>query len=144
MWMLIGLAAVIPFASTAGAQGSPAPNADFSNAALAEAKNAQGQVVLSGKFALAEEEDDDVERKAKLTPGGAATDASGEADVEISGTGNERRQEIEFTMKNLQPSAVFTLVIDGKVVATVTADDKGRATYEREVPLPAATTSPPE
>jgi DNA-binding response OmpR family regulator len=56
-------------ASVLNAQ-TAAPNADFTNAALAEVRDAQGQVVLSGQFQVTEEEDHDVERKAVLAPTG--------------------------------------------------------------------------
>lgn len=46
------------------------PTGDFTKATLAEVRDAQGQVILSGQFQLAEEDDDDVERKAALGPTG--------------------------------------------------------------------------
>ena len=135
---LIGLAAVaiaVGIISSVGAQPSQVASADFSQATTAEAKNAQGQVVLSGKFVVSEE-DDDAERKATLAPTGIDTDASGKAEVEVSGSGDSRRQEVEFSVRNVQPTAVFTLVIDGRVFATGTADNRGRLEIERDVPLP--------
>jgi hypothetical protein len=121
--------------SPIGAQSAPVASGDFSAARTAEVRNAQGQVVLSGTFSVNDEDDDDVERKAKLAPTAVDADAAGDAEVEVDKTGNPRRQEVEFELSNLQPGAVFTLLIDGKVVATVTADDKGRATHEREIPM---------
>jgi hypothetical protein len=123
---------------------APAPEqgVDYTNAAVAEVRNAQGQVVLTGKFAVVDEDDDDIERKAPLTSTGIDTDAVGEAEVEVDRTGNPRRQEVEFSVKNVQPGAVFTFVIDGKVFATVTADAKGRAAHEQDVPLPVKSTTP--
>ena len=61
-----------------------APTADLTNAALAEVRNAEGQVILSGHFQLVEEDDDDVERNATLAPTGVVPDATGEAEVEFS------------------------------------------------------------
>lgn len=135
---LIGLAAVaitVGIISSLGAQPSQGA-ADFSQAMTAEVKNAQGQVVLSGKFVVSEEEDDDTERKATLAPTPIDPDASGEAEVEISGSGDRRRQEVEFSVRDVQPSGVFTFVIDGRVFATATADNRGRIEIERDVPLP--------
>jgi hypothetical protein len=129
------VAAFLVTMSTIGAQSAPVASGDFSAATTAEVRNAQGQVVLSGKFAVNDEDDDDVERKARLAPTAVDADAAGEAEVEVDKTGNPRRQEVEFELSNLQPGAVFTLLIDGKVVATVTADGKGRATHEREIPM---------
>ena len=58
---------------------STAPSGDLTQASIAEVRDAQGQVVLRGQFAVAEEEDDDIERKATLTQTGVDTDAAGEA-----------------------------------------------------------------
>ena len=123
-----------------GAQASAeaGPPADFSSAAVAEVKDAQGQVVLRGTFAVNEESDDDVERKATLAPTGADADAAGEAEVEVDRAGTPRRQEVEFSLKNLAPGASYTLLIDGKIFATIAADSRGGASHERDVPMPTA------
>lgn len=138
--VVIGAAASLVDASL-GAQTSQEVRADFTKAVLAEVRNAQSQVILSGRFVVSDEDDDDVERKATLTSTGVDTDASGEAEVEVSGSGDKTRQEVEFSVANVEPKGVFTFVIDGKVVATATADDRGRAEYERVVPLPAGSAS---
>jgi hypothetical protein len=109
---------------------------DFTSAAAAEVRNAQGQVVLSGRF-VETSDDNESERSATLSPTGIDADASGEAEVEVSGTGNDRRQEVEFSVVNVEPRSVVTFVIDGKTFVTATADDRGRASAERRVPLPA-------
>lgn len=120
-----------------GAQAAPqAEAADFTNAAVAEVRDANGQALLTGKFVVSEEEDDDIERKAALAPTGVDADAKGQAEVEVDREGNPRRQEVEFSVANVAPGSVLTLLIDGKVFATVTADAKGRASVERDVPLP--------
>jgi hypothetical protein len=138
--VVLGAAASLVHMSL-GAQTLQEVNADFTKAVLAEVRNAQNQVILSGNFVVSDEDDDDVERKAALAPTGIDADASGEAEVEVSGSGDKRRQEVEFSVTNVEPKGVFTFVIDGKVVATATADDRGRAEYERESPLPAAGTT---
>jgi hypothetical protein len=104
-------------------------------------RDAQGQAVLRGQFQLADEEDDDVERKAKLTPAGSDTDAVGEAEVEFA-KASPSTQEIEFSVRNVAPGATFTFVIDGVDVATATSDSRGRAEVELKVKMsgsPAAT-----
>jgi hypothetical protein len=126
-------------AAVVGAQAAPQPQSeaiDFTAAVMAEVRNAQGQVLLTGKFAVVEEDDDDIERKAALTPTGIVAGATGEAEVEVDRAGNPRRQEVEFSVANVPAGTVLTFVIDGKVFATVTADSRGRAAHEREVPLP--------
>lgn len=104
---------------------------DFSNAAVAEVREAQGQIILRGQFVAEPDDadDDDVERKAVLQPTGIDVDASGVAEVEIDKS-TPARQEIELTLENVTPGAVFTLVIDGREVATATANAKGRGEIE--------------
>jgi hypothetical protein len=114
-----------------GAQ-SASPSGDFSSATNAEVRDAQGQVVLQGQFMPVEEDDEDIERKAKLTPAGSDQDASGEAEVEISKSA-PAKQEIEFSIRNVQSGGVFTFMIDGREVASATADTRGRAEVELDV-----------
>ena len=108
---------------------------NFTNAATAEVRDAQGQVVLRGPFVQADEDDDDIERKATLEPTGVDADAAGDAEVEFSKAA-AAKQEIEFSVRNLQPGAAFTFVIDGVEVATATADRRGRAEVELDVQMP--------
>jgi hypothetical protein len=118
-----------------------APSADFTNAAVADVQDAQGRVVLSGRFQVADvDDDDDVERKATLAPTGVDGDATGEAEVEFSKDA-PTNQEVEFSIRNVSPNTAFTFVIDGTPVATATADARGRAEVEIEVRLPGATAS---
>lgn len=127
-------------ASCGGARSSteytPGPIADFRNASLAEVRDAQDQIILSGKFVESPADDDDIERKAALAATGIDADASGEVEVESCRAADCRSQEIEFSVANVPPGAVLRFVIDGKDFATVTTDDRGRAVVERDVPLP--------
>lgn len=113
---------------------TPAITGDFTNAAVAEVRDAQGETVLSGQFQVADD-DDDVERKAVLAPKGADTDARGEAEVEFSKDA-PATQEVEFSIRNVSPNATFTFVIDGTPVATAKADARGRAEVELDVRMP--------
>ena len=108
---------------------APAQVGDYTNAATAEVKDAQGQVILRGQFVQADEEDDDIERKATLRAAGSDADAAGEAEVEYASSG-AAQQEVEFSIRNVDPKAAYTFVIDGRDVATATANDKGRASLE--------------
>ena len=119
----------------------PTVTGDFSNAAVAEARDSQGQVVLRGQFVVEDEDDDDVERKAELKPTGVDADATGEAEVEFDADRPATTQEIEFTIRNVQPGAVFTFVIDGQDVTTGTANDRGTVEAELEVKRAGATAS---
>jgi len=114
----------------------PIQSADFRNAATAEIRDSAGKVVLRGTFKLVEEEDDDIERKAALalTTGG---EIMGEAEVEFA-TEMPADQEVEFAARGLVVGATYTLVVDGREVASVVADPRGRIAFELEVPLPGA------
>ena len=113
------------------------PTGDFTNAATAEVRDAQGVVILRGQFIAADEDDDDIERKATLEPIGVDTDAGGEAEVEFSKAAPEN-QEIEFSVRNLQPGVTVTFVIDGTDVASAMVDRRGRAEVELDVLIPGA------
>jgi hypothetical protein len=117
------------------------PAADFTNAASAEVQDSQGQIVLRGQFAVADEQDDDdVERKAALQPAGTDTDAAGEAEVEFAKSA-PAQQEVEFSVRNLAAGTSVTFVIDGQVIGQASVDRRGRAELEVDVPMPGAAVS---
>lgn len=132
---LIGLCATLAIAGymvvRLSGQGA-APTGDFRNAAMAEVRDQQGQIVLRGQFQVAEEEDDDIERKATLVPTGVDPDAAGEAEVEYT-TDAQAKQEVEFAARNLAPGGTVTFAIDGTDIATATVDSQGRAKAELEI-----------
>ena len=132
--LLSTMAAAVYMVVQLNAQTS-APAGDFTNAAIAEVRDAQGQVLLRGSFQQADEEDDDIERKAVLAVAGADADARGEAEVEFSKNA-PAKQEVEFSVRNVAPGTVLTFAIDGVDVATATADGKGQAEVELDVPMP--------
>jgi hypothetical protein len=121
-----------------GAQ-APIASADFRNASVAEVRDAQGAVVLQGQFGTGEEDSDDddaeVERKAAMKA--QAGGPTGEAEVEFAKAGTVV-QEVEFSVRGLQPGATYTFAIDGQAVATATADQRGRAEAELDVRMPGA------
>jgi hypothetical protein len=116
---------------------TPVPTVDLTNAAMVEVRDAQGQAVLQGQFMEAQEDDDDVERKAALTPTGSDADAAGEAEVEFARNG-ATKQEVEFSVRNLSPRTAFTFAIDGTDVATATTNSRGRAEVDVDVAIPGA------
>jgi hypothetical protein len=111
-------------------------SADFRNAATAEIRDSTGKVVLHGTFMLVEEEDDDIERKAALAPT-AGGEVMGEAEVEFA-TEMPADQEVEFAARGLTVGALYTLIVDGREIASVAADPRGRIGIELNVPLPGA------
>jgi len=121
------------------AQEATIQSADFRNAATAEIRDAQGQVVLRGTFMLEEEEDDDIERKATLA-GTTGGEVIGEAEVEFA-TEMPVDQEVEFAARGLVAGASYTLMVDERALATVAADERGRIAVELDVPLPGAPSS---
>jgi hypothetical protein len=116
------------------------PTGDFTTAAVAEVRDALGQVVLSGQFQPVDEDDDDVERKAALASAGGNMDARGEAEIEFARNAPVE-QEVEFSVSNLPPNAAFTFAIDGTAVGMVTTDARGRAELEISVRMPGAAAS---
>lgn len=112
-----------------------ASTADLTNAVNAEVRDSQGQALLRGQFVQVDEDDDDVERRAKLEPTGVDADAAGEAEVEYAKAA-PAKQEVEFSVRNLPPGVVLTFVIDGTEVATATADRRGRSRVELDVQFP--------
>lgn len=130
----VGLALALGVGSAIYASGQQPPiTGDFRNAATAEIRDAQGQVLLRGTFAPVDgDEDDEVERLATLTPAVAGSSATGEAEVEHRKS-DPNVQEVEFQVTGVPARAAVTLVLDGKTVVTVTANDKGKAEAELNV-----------
>ena len=110
---------------------------DLSNATIAEVHDAQGQTVLRGQFVVDPEDDDDIERKAILESTGIDDDAVGTAEVEIERNG-AALQEVEFSVRNLQPGVVLTFVVDGQTIGQATVNRRGRAEIDVDVPASAA------
>jgi hypothetical protein len=121
------------------AQTPTIQSSDFRNAATAEVRDEQGAIVLRGAFMLEEEEDDDIERKAALATV-TSGEVMGEAEVEFA-TEIPVDQEVEFAARGLVPGAAYTLIVDGREVARVNADERGRIAVEFDVPLPRAPSS---
>ena len=141
---IAGLAGILAFAVYMVTQlhaQTTVPAADFTNAASAEVQDSQGQIVLRGQFAVADEQDgDDVERKADLQPAGTDPDAAGDAEVEFAKSA-PAQQEIEFSVRNLAAGTSVTFLIDGHVIGQASVDRRGRAELEVDVPGPGAAVS---
>ena len=127
----MGVAAYMVVQLSGQAAGGVTGN--FTNATFAEIRDTQGRAVLQGQFAVNAEDDDDTERKAALKPTALDADAAGEAEVDWPKDGGP--QEIEFSATGLEPGGKFVCVIDGRELATVTADKKGKVELELEVKI---------
>jgi hypothetical protein len=109
-------------------QPLPAEAGDLAQAQAIEVRDAAGRVVLSGRFGEGEADDDDgdVERKADLRA--AAGAARGEAEIELSGQASgTRAQELDVDLEGLPGGTAFTVHLDGRSVAALTTDERGRA-----------------
>ena len=112
-------------------QPLPSSVGDLAGAKLVEIKDAAGQVVLSGNFALENKQDGDVEGKALLTGTGINATARGEAEFEVSTnkTGGTER-ELEVSVSKLAPATTYSMFINGQQVATFSTNQRGAAELE--------------
>ena len=81
------------------------------------------------------EEDGGLELRAALAPAGNDADAAGEVEVEFAKTG-ATTQEVEFTVRNLQPDATYVFAIDGTDVASAKTNRQGHVEVELDVRMP--------
>jgi hypothetical protein len=134
---LLGTVAIAAYMVVQLDAQTPASGHDFTKAAAAEVRDAQGAIILSGRFGEREEEDDDIERVATLESTGSDSDAAGDAEIEFAARA-PREQEVEFAVRNVTPRTALTFSIDGVDVATATADERGRVEIEVTVRMPGA------
>jgi hypothetical protein len=142
MWVVVcGMVATVAFSiymvGQLAAQDAASLTGDFSTAAFAEVRDAQGQAVLRGEFKRVEEEDDDIERKATLLPAGPDADAAGDAEVEFA-KATPAEQELEFAISKVQPGATYRFLIDGREIGSAKADGDGKAEIEVTAKRPTA------
>ena len=104
---------------------------DFRNAAVAEVHGSQGQVLMRGSFAPVDSDDEgEVERLATLTAVAPEfNNAKGEAEVEYE-TASPSEQEVELTLTGVPAGTDIAFVIDGKLIASAKADNRGRVSLE--------------
>jgi hypothetical protein len=125
--LLVSGALAVAAAMRDDEQTLPAEAGDLAQTQAIEVRDAAGQVVLSGRFGEGEADDDDgeVERKADLRA--AAGTARGEAEIELSAQASgTREQELEVDLEGLPGGTAFTVHLDGRSIATVTTDERGR------------------
>jgi hypothetical protein len=112
---------------------------DVSEADVVEIRDHRGVTVLSGEFRSRVDALGNTEKDAALLDRGGRR-VVGEVELELPAHGREnRRPELEVDIMDLAPRETFTVVVDDRVVATFTTDDRGGVDMELqegEVPAP--------
>lgn len=105
----------------------PTSVSDLTTAQVVEIRDGNGTVVLKGAFVKKSDKTDKVELNAALTATSGNT-GQGKAEIELEKSGGRvAKQEIEVTVKRLQPQAMFKLYVDATEVASFTTNGKGDA-----------------
>lgn len=134
-----GVAASAWLAGPVAAQAEtylPANIGDLSKAKVIEVKDSTGTVVLCGQLIRQPTVGDEIEREAELISCGAASKATGEAEVEVQKEVDRLDQEVELSVLNLTPNATFTIYIDTKQVGTFKTNNSGAAEVELKTAPP--------
>ena len=135
--LLVLICGVLIVAGTAlptltGEQLNAAPIAigNASEAHIVEIRNDRGQTLLYGEFRSRVDSLGNTEKDAALTDRAGRT-VIGEVELEIpSGHREDRRPELEVDIIGLPARETFSIVVDDRVVATFTTDDRGSVDME--------------
>jgi hypothetical protein len=112
-------------------QALPASLSNLAGVQTVEVKDAEGRVILSGKFGSAKQSAKELERQTALTATDVMPKAKGVAEIEISNdTASFTEQELELSVKHLSAGTKFYLFIDGQEVASFTTNHQGKAELE--------------
>jgi hypothetical protein len=113
---------------------------DISEADVVEIRDHRGVTVLSGEFRSRIDPLGNTEKDAALLDRRGRR-VVGEVELELPARGRQnRRPELEVDIMELTPRQAFTVVVDDRIVATFTTDDRGSVDMElqeRETPVPA-------
>ena len=103
---------------------------DVSEAHIVEIRDQKGATVLSGEFRSRVDALGNTEKDAGLTDG-SGREVTGEVEVEVPAPNRaDRRPELEVDIIGLPPRGTFNLVIDDRIVASFTTDDRGSIDVE--------------
>ena len=103
---------------------------DISEADVVEIRDHRGVTVLSGEFRSRVDAVGNTENDAALLDRGGRR-VVGEVELELPARGREnRRPELEVDIMELPARQTFTVVVDDRVVATFTTDDRGSVDME--------------
>lgn len=130
---LLGCAVVAAVRNEGGEHKQPLPPSlsDLASVKQIEIRDAGGQVVLNGSFAMTTRPNRNVEGEATLAPTGADADAAGKAEVEVSTKrGGRVEKELEVEVHNLAPGASFGVFVDGRQAAVFATNPRGAAELE--------------
>src|SRR5687767_4558813 len=122
----------ITMASVTGENAMLQPIAlgDVSEAHIVEIRDHRGETVLSGEFRSRVDRLGNTEKDAALTDRRGRT-VIGEVELEVPAPLREnRRPELEVDIIGLPGRQTFSIVIDGRIVATFTTDDRGSVDME--------------
>jgi hypothetical protein len=112
---------------------------DISEADVVEIRDHRGVTVLSGEFRSRIDPLGNTEKDAALLDRRGRR-VVGEVELELPARGREnRRPELEVDIMELTPRQAFTVVVDDRIVATFTTDDRGSVDMElqdRDTPVP--------
>ncbi len=140
--VLIAAGASMPL--FAGSGGSTTPPAQIvldgmAEAHIVEIRDQRGQAVLSGEFRSRLDGLGNTEKDAALTDRRGRT-VIGEVELELPAASRpDRRPELEVDIMGLPANATFGIVIDDKMVATFSTDDRGSVDMEvQEGEVPSA------
>jgi hypothetical protein len=112
-------------------QALPASLSNLAEVQTVEVKDADGRLILSGKFGSPEQSSKEIERQTALTPTDVMPKAKGVAEIEIStDSASFTEQELELSVKHLSAGAKFYLFIDGQEIASFTTNHQGKAELE--------------
>jgi hypothetical protein len=109
----------------------PSSIGDLAAAKLVEIKDAAGQVVLSGTFAVENKPDGDIEGEALLVGTDINAGAKGKAEFEVSTDSKGMlEKELELSVSKLASETSFSMFVDGQQVATFITNQRGAAELE--------------
>ena len=128
----LGLLATFGLATHMVVQLAAQTRPDLKNAGTAEVRNGRDEVVLRGNFEAPTTQEGEIQRTATLRSTGVDADASGIAEIELSGKG-ATPTEVEFEVRRVDPGAAFSFVVDGAVLGTATADRRGEVEFEMDI-----------
>ena len=135
--LLVAMCAVSMAAGVAMTTSTSAPTTlppialgDVADAQVVEIRDQRDRVVLTGEFRSHVDKLGNTEKDAALTDTQGRT-VIGEVEVEIpSASRTDRRPELEVDILGLPVRETFTVVIDDRVVARFTTDDRGGVDME--------------